>query len=168
MITTLLLPQALRAQLCAEARAAFPRECCGLIEGLREPLTLSLAKGAARVTALHPMPNLATAPDRFEIDPARHVALLRELRDTDRAIIGCYHSHPNGAAEPSAHDLESAGELGFLWLIAAMEDSTTEPRTAAFVSTGNSFQPVRLETRQSSWDRRRPAGMPARGLPARG
>jgi proteasome lid subunit RPN8/RPN11 len=45
MIGTLLLPAALREQLEQEARAAFPRECCGLIEGEVRSLTLSPSKG---------------------------------------------------------------------------------------------------------------------------
>lgn len=141
MITTLILPEGLQAQLCAEARNAFPRECCGLIEGV---LTPSLTKGEAR--ALHPTRNLASAADRFEIDPAAHIALLRRLRGTERALIGCYHSHPGGRPEPSAHDLESANEPGFLWLIAALDGPDAEPRIAAIVSTDLAFARVQIRT----------------------
>ena len=35
-------------------------------------------------------------------------------------MIGCYHSHPDGAAEPSATRPRGAGEENFLWLIAAL------------------------------------------------
>lgn len=140
MITTLRLPERLRAWLCNEARAAFPRECCGLIEG-------TIRESFAQIVELHPAPNVATRDDRFEIDPDLHIALLRQLRGTDRSIIGCYHSHPNGRAEPSQHDAESAGEVDFLWVIAALEDSTADPRITAFVSTGNSFQRVGIEMR---------------------
>jgi proteasome lid subunit RPN8/RPN11 len=110
VIASLLLRQDLRAQIAREANAALPRECCGLIEGSRE---------GARVvaTALHPTHNIATDDDRFEIDPAAHIALLKKLRGTDRAIVGCYHSHPNGRAAPSPRD--GGGETGFIWLIAA-------------------------------------------------
>jgi proteasome lid subunit RPN8/RPN11 len=113
MANTLALSEALREQIAREARAAFPRECCGLIEGVVEG-------GAAKALALHPTRNLGTAPDRFEIDPAAHIRLLRSLRGTGRALIGCYHSHPNGKAEPSPRDLEGVGEDGFIWLIAAL------------------------------------------------
>jgi proteasome lid subunit RPN8/RPN11 len=119
----MILAPALRARILAEARAAFPRECCGLIEGDSE-----------RITALHPMRNLAEAPDRFAIDPAEQFRLMREGRD----IVGCYHSHPDGRAEPSPRDADGAGEVGFLWLIAAAED------VAAFVWDGARFAPLRL------------------------
>ncbi len=115
----MILGAELRAQLLGEARAAHPRECCGLLEG----------EGAA-ITALHPARNLAAASDRFEIDPALQFRLLRE----GRKVIGCYHSHPDGAAEPSARDAQGACEVGFVWLIAAGD------AIGAFVWDGHAFQ----------------------------
>lgn len=142
MIESLALPAALRAQLKREAKDAFPRECCGLIEGMREPLTPSLSKGIA----LHPAANVACEPDRFEIDPAAHFALLRRLRGTGRELIGCYHSHPNGRADPSPRDKEGAAEADFLWLIASLESAAAEPHIAGFVWTGTSFAEVQLHS----------------------
>ena len=139
MITTLLMPESLRAQLANEARAAFPRECCGLMEG-------TVHESVAHVTELHPAANLASELDRFEIDPVRHIALLRQLRGTDHSIIGCYHSHPNGRPEPSQYDRESADEANFIWLIAALESAVVSPCVAAFVGTGFAFAPLRIET----------------------
>jgi len=106
-----------RAQLAREARAAFPRECCGLVEGRR-------GERGVDITALHPCRNVAPGLDAFEIDPAEQFRLLRALRGTDRAIIGCYHSHPNGTPEPSPRDVAAAGEEGFLWLIVAVDAGT--------------------------------------------
>lgn len=130
------LPEKLREQIAAEARGAFPKECCGLIEGTRDG-------DSARIFALHPMRNLAAVPDRFEIDPAEQIRLMRELRDTGREIIGCYHSHPNGRAEPSQRDLQNAADENFLWLIAAIgPDKNVE--LGAFVYAGKAFAPVHL------------------------
>jgi desampylase len=109
------LPDALRAQLLREARAADPHECCGLIEGARE-------QGNFRVTTLHPARNLADAPDRFEIDPQDQFAAHKAARARGHAIVGCYHSHPSGRAQPSAADLAGADEENFLWLIASNEN----------------------------------------------
>jgi len=130
MIQTLILPPTLADQIMREARAAHPAECCGLIEGRIEAGTV------ARALACHPTRNLAQNPDRFEIDPAAHIALLRALRGTDRRLIGCYHSHPNGRPEPSAHDLGGAAEDGFIWLIAGAH------AMAAFCHTNGVFHPV--------------------------
>jgi proteasome lid subunit RPN8/RPN11 len=111
----LALPEDLRHQILAAARAAFPRECCGLILGVR---ALGAQDGIdAHALALHPARNLATHSDRFEMDPVDQFAALRMARATGQAVIGCYHSHPNGLAWPSLRDLAGAGEEGFLWLI---------------------------------------------------
>ena len=110
-MTRVALPEGLRMQILTEAKAAFPRECCGLLEGVRNGADI-------RVTALHPARNLAAASDRFEIEPRDHIAAFKKARANGHALIGCYHSHPGGAAEPSAADLAGAGEEGFLWLIA--------------------------------------------------
>jgi len=121
------LPQALAVKILAEARAAGGRECCGLILG-------SLDGETAVAAALHPARNLAPASDRFEIAPEDHFSALRAARGSGQAVIGCYHSHPNGVARPSAHDLEGAGEENFLWLIA-----TPGGELAAFVYRGGSM-----------------------------
>jgi proteasome lid subunit RPN8/RPN11 len=113
MIAQLLLPQMLRDGIAAQARAVYPRECCGLIEGRRDG-------DVAHALAVHPVRNLASEPDRFELDPAEHFRLMRELRGTGRNIIGCYHSHPNGRAELSLRDRDGAGESDFVWLIAGV------------------------------------------------
>jgi len=121
-----IMPDGLRAQILREAEGAYPCECCGLIEGLREAENF-------RVTALHPSRNLAERPDRFDIDPRDQFAAYRRARALHRAIIGCYHSHPNGRAEPSAMDLAGAGEENFLWLIAS------DDRVNAFVYLDGRF-----------------------------
>jgi proteasome lid subunit RPN8/RPN11 len=111
------LPASLAANIRDAARLAFPKECCGLLEGTRDDEMFHVA-------ALHPVRNLAGARDRFEIDPADQFAALKAARAAGHTIIGCYHSHPNGKAQPSAVDLAGAGEENFLWLIAVNEEMT--------------------------------------------
>jgi desampylase len=123
----LILPLPLRRQIEAEARAAFPRECCGLIEGVRR-------SDGLRAVKLHPARNLAGEADRFEVDPEAQFAALRTARESGRDVIGCYHSHPNGVAEPSPRDREGAGEDGFVWLIAALAGKDGAVSFAAFAA----------------------------------
>jgi len=132
---TILIPDGLRERIAHEARTALPRECCGLLVGTRQGEML-------RVLYHRSTRNLATEPDRFEIDPSAHVALARALRGTGRAIVGCYHSHPNGAAEPSAQDLAGSSEEGFVWLIAAASGSKMLFR--AFQREASGFQELAL------------------------
>jgi desampylase len=135
MLTTLILPFDLRDQFVAEAQAAFPHECCGLIEGVREG-------DSTRALALRPTANFSEHPDSFEIDPAAHLRLMRELRGSGREIVGCYHSHPRGAAVPSGRDRERDGSEDFVWLIAALEGAAAEAEFAAFVDAD--FRPLAL------------------------
>jgi proteasome lid subunit RPN8/RPN11 len=121
-----LLPQDLRAQILSEAQVAYPRECCGLLQGMRE-------NGSFRVTGLYPVRNLSSDPARFEMDPQDQFAAQKCARVGGAAIIGCYHSHPDGHAEPSAADRAGAGQDDFLWLIAA------DGELRAFVYSGGDF-----------------------------
>lgn len=128
----LILPAELRARIESEARGAFPRECCGLIEGACE-------KDIARALALHTARNIAPDPGRFEIHPEDHIAALKRARANGHAVIGCYHSHPNGRAVPSAIDQAGAGEEGFLWLIASLAGREAPMTLAVFVYSAAGF-----------------------------
>lgn len=104
-----LLSSALHHQLLAEAAAAHPRECCGLLFGALD-----------RIDAAQPCANVAADPLRtFEIDPAALIAAERAARSDGPPILGYYHSHPNGRAEPSPCDATQAAADGRLWLIIA-------------------------------------------------
>jgi proteasome lid subunit RPN8/RPN11 len=97
------------------ALRAFPQECCGLIEGID-------CEDGWRAIRLHETANLAEDPSRyFLVDPQAQFDLMRVLRGGGRRILGCFHSHPNGRAEPSATDLAQAYESNFLYLIAGGE-----------------------------------------------
>jgi desampylase len=120
------LPAALAACIRDQARQASPHECCGLLEGVR-------AGHGFMIRALHPARNLSDDPRHFAIDPRDHIAAARAARANGAAVIGCYHSHPGGAARPSAADREGAEEDDFLWLIAA------DDALAAFVYLDGEF-----------------------------
>ncbi len=129
------LSDELAAAVLQAAARAYPNEACGLIEGI------DTADGW-RALAIHEAANVAGDPARrFLVDPEVQFALLRKLRGTERRIIGCFHSHPNGRAEPSATDRANAYESDFLYLIAA---GTTDVFTLkAFLYTdAASFSPV--------------------------
>lgn len=97
------------AQIVAEMRASPAHEICGLLFGYGTDIH------GAQACA-----NVAVDPARrFEIDPAALIAAHRTARAGGPAILGSYHSHPSGFAEPSAHDAADANPDGSLWLIAA-------------------------------------------------
>jgi proteasome lid subunit RPN8/RPN11 len=116
----------LAEQIRAQALDAYPRECCGLLEGDRKGEDFHVA-------ALYPASNLSSRTDHFEIDPKDQFAAQKSARLRGRAIIGCYHSHPNGRAQPSVADRAGAGEEGFVWLIVGADEF------GAFVYRGGEF-----------------------------
>ena len=106
-------------QIAAHAARDHPREACGLLLGSGDRIDRALAAT-----------NLAPEPEHsFEIDPVLLLRCHREARAGGPALIGWYHSHPNGGALPSAADAARAVEAGKLWLIA------TDNGLRAFVST---------------------------------
>jgi proteasome lid subunit RPN8/RPN11 len=73
-------------------------ECCGLLAGRDGVITDAFAaKNAA-----------ADAVKNYEIAPEQLFQLMREMRAADLALMGIYHSHPNGGNAPSPRDIERA------------------------------------------------------------
>lgn len=120
------------ATIVAHAAAALPDESCGILVG-RD----------AAIDAAIPAANVAAEPaTAFEIDPAALVAAHRGAR-AGAAVVGWYHSHPNGVGEPSATDAARAVEDGRLWLIAAA-GAVTAWRAGAAGAVHGRFDPVAL------------------------
>lgn len=127
------LSSALHAQLLAQAHASHPDECCGLLFGDDQ-----------RVRRIQPAANVADDPSRtFEIDPSALIAAERAMRQGGERLIGHYHSHPNGRAEPSARDAASAASDGRLWLVIAAGRITAWRAIDAGAICG-AFDPVEL------------------------
>ena len=103
--------------MVAHAREDAPDECCGLLVG-----------SANRIDEAVRTRSLERSPNRYQVDPAAHFALIRRLRGTDRAIIGAYHSHPRSAAEPSPSDLREAYDSELVYVIVSLAGVEPEVR----------------------------------------
>lgn len=103
------------AAMRAAAAAAHPFEACGLLLGEGGRIV------AARETAnVHPSPRT-----HFEIDPQALIDAHRAARAGDETqVIGYFHSHPAGAAAPSATDRACAAGDGRIWAIIAGDEMT--------------------------------------------
>ena len=104
------LPAAVRRAILGHANREAPRECCGFLIGR-----------GGRVLHAAAMRNTSKSPRvRFRIDPREHIALRRELRRLSPAleIVGVYHSHPAGPAEPSTRDRLEAHYREWLYVLA--------------------------------------------------
>lgn len=116
----------------AHARAAAPDECCGILVGRGDRVDLAVA---AR--------NIAERrATRFLIDPADHLAALRDARSRGLDVVGFYHSHPRSGAAPSPTDRAEASYPNHLFLIVGLGVDPPEIRLYRFES-GN-FLPQTL------------------------
>ncbi len=106
------IARAVLDRMRAEAEAAAPRECCGILLG-----------EGNEIRDLIPAANIADDPVRlFEIDPAVLIAAHRAARADGPAILGYYHSHPAGEPVPSAIDQAMAGRDGRIWALLGRHD----------------------------------------------
>lgn len=104
------------AAMRAAARAAHPREACGILLG-----------EAARITAVREAANVHPAPHtHFEIDPQALIDAHRAARAGGAEVVGYFHSHPQGPAVPSATDRASASGDGRVWAIVASGDPAAD------------------------------------------
>jgi len=89
------------------ARAAHPREACGILLG-----------EGGRIVDLLETANVHSDPlSHFEIDPQALIDAHRAARDGGPDVLGYFHSHPGGLARPSATDSEMACGDGRVWAI---------------------------------------------------
>jgi proteasome lid subunit RPN8/RPN11 len=84
------LPPPVRAEVRGWARAAYPSEGCGLLLG-------RASAGACRVVRATLARNVRAAErgDRYEIDPADHLAAWKAAEAEGLDIVGAWHSHPD-------------------------------------------------------------------------
>ena len=80
------------------ARGSAPKECCGLLFGDGD-----VANRLVRGRNVHPTPET-----RYEIDPSQLREALAGRDDSDRFLVGIYHSHPRTEPKPSDFDVANA------------------------------------------------------------
>lgn len=134
-VPTLSIPEEVRDELLAHAREGEPEEVCGLLGGERDEAT-------HRVETHHRAENVAETPKtRYEIGPREQLDLLERVEDAGREVVGFYHSHPQGPAEPSATDAQLATWPGRSYLLVSLGDTdrTDAPEVASWRWTGEEF-----------------------------
>lgn len=89
------------------ATNALPNEACGILLG-----------EGVRILAYRPAINVHPAPrTHFEIDPQALIDAHRDARAGGYQVLGYFHSHPSGPAQPSATDAAMAANDGSIWAI---------------------------------------------------
>jgi proteasome lid subunit RPN8/RPN11 len=114
----LVLPRALRDGIVAHARESAPRECCGLLFGDGE-----VVDRLVRGRNVHPTPET-----RYEIDPAQLREALLGADDSDRFLVGIYHSHPRTEPKPSDFDVANARWPAQVYVLTSLGSEPPEVR----------------------------------------
>ncbi|WP_332898007.1 desampylase [Haladaptatus sp. CMSO5] len=117
--------------LVDHAERGVPEEICGLLEGTREG-------GTAQVTAIHPIENVATHREtRYTLDPETQLAVMEAIEGKGTDVVGFYHSHPAGPAQPSATDEAQATWAGYSYVIVSLSG---RPFVGSWEWTGEKFE----------------------------
>jgi len=136
-MSRLILPSFLRDQILAAAIEAFPSEACGLLAGYQQNSDMVVDEVVVSN-------NLAADPQTaFEVDPSLRIQLAKQVRGTERTIVGHFHSHPTGSTNPSPRDLAAAYEPGLVWLIVGMREGKPNDEAAWRLQDGRA-KPVAL------------------------
>ena len=114
-------------QVIEHAKAAYPKEACGLIAGPRPAPGAPAGEGRRFI----PMPNVAQSAAEFEMDPAELIKILRDLPDAGEKLVAIYHSHPHGPPHLSGLDIKRAYYPEAAHLIVCLAE-LERPQVAAF------------------------------------
>jgi proteasome lid subunit RPN8/RPN11 len=114
----LILPAAVATDIQSHARATFPDECCGFLLGLAPGEGAASVEVRVAVRAPNAEAGEGVARTRFTIAPALVLAAHKDAARQGLALVGFYHSHPQGGDWPSAHDRALAWP-GHVYVIAA-------------------------------------------------
>jgi proteasome lid subunit RPN8/RPN11 len=119
------LPDAIREQIVAAARADYPDEMAGLVVGDAP------AADGGRALRFEPVRNKAASPYRYEIHPDDLLRLTIATDDAGEVFWGIVHSHTHTPAVPSPTDVGLAFYPDALYLLVSLSDTEADPATGA-------------------------------------
>jgi proteasome lid subunit RPN8/RPN11 len=129
------------AAVGAHARAAYPEECCGALLG-PAPCGTDAPREVVRAV---PVANAAAgARGRFLIPAGVVRALEREAARAGLAVLGFYHSHPDGHPIPSRADREAAWPWYSYLIVAVSAEGAGEARSWRLADDRGAFLPQTL------------------------
>ena len=106
-------------------------EVCGVLAGEH-------GEEESRVREVHRVENVAERPRiRYRMDSEELFAVVEHIEDAGLEVVGFYHSHPAGSAEPSETDREQATWPGYSYAICAFDGY---PYLGSWRWTGERFE----------------------------
>ncbi|MDH5218025.1 MAG: M67 family metallopeptidase [Gammaproteobacteria bacterium] len=104
------IPRPMANRILSQAQSNEEVEICGLIGGKSNCLK-----------TLYPIKNIAGDPAHiFEMDPAKQIDAMRQMRENEEELAAIYHSHPSSPAQPSQIDIKQAAYPEALYLIVSL------------------------------------------------
>ncbi|MGH8999409.1 MAG: Mov34/MPN/PAD-1 family protein [Acidimicrobiia bacterium] len=111
----------------------LPDEACGLLAGRLRPGTL---EPDGLVTAVFPCRNADASSRTYTVDSRDLIRSLRAAQSGDLELVGVFHSHTHTEAWPSATDVRTAAEPGWIYVIVSLKEG--DPVLRAFrITDGN-------------------------------
>ncbi len=138
MPTSLHIGQSVLESLLAHAGCDYPDECCGILVGRAGGPDVYVDRAI-------PANNIAEG-DRatsYQLDWRTLFSSVRSARTSPGhgQMVGFYHSHPDGSAEPSQRDRQAAWP-DYSYLIVSMSDGRCTAVTSWRIpGEGKAFQP---------------------------
>jgi proteasome lid subunit RPN8/RPN11 len=101
----------------------FPaEEVCGLLAG----------KGGVVELTLRTLNAAENPAAEYQIAPKELFAAMRAIRASGAALLGIYHSHPNGSGQPSPRDIAEAYYPDAAYVIATIGADGAAAKVRAF------------------------------------
>lgn len=108
------VPRRVRNSIVDHAQRGRPAEVCGILGG-------AFDDDHSVVRSVHEARNVAEPPEtRYAIAPEEQLELMERIDDSGEDVVGFYHSHPSGPAEPSATDAARATWANRSYVIATV------------------------------------------------
>ena len=98
-------------ELIKHSKREFPNEACGILAGKE-----------GKVEKIYRMVNADKSAKTFLMDPREQLKVMKEIRSLGLEMVGIYHSHPETAAYPSAHDVALAYYPDASYVIVSLKD----------------------------------------------
>lgn len=123
----LVVLDSVRDELIEDAREGAPAEVCGILAGESGEYGGESAPDERFVEKVYSVENTAINQyTRYEIDPREQLAVMEQIEESGREIVGFYHSHPAGPSEPSETDVAEATWPGKSYVIVFRDGSGWE------------------------------------------
>ncbi len=115
--------------LLLEAQNGLPLEVCGLLAGKN-----------GRITHTYPIHNKLQSPVAFEMEPLPQIQTMLTIEEAGMELLGIYHSHPTGPAQPSETDIAQAYYPEIAQFIVSLKEG--HPIVNAFLIENGRFRVI--------------------------